>query len=115
MNCIKKLESQVAIVTGAGQGLGEELAKRLDKEGCKIVVADINYDNAKKVTSKLEEAIAVKVDITKENEVENMVNSAINKWGKLDILVSNAGILIAKALIDFSLNEWRKMIDVNLK
>ena len=114
MNCIKKLESQVAIVTGAGQGLGEELAKRLDKEGCKIVVADINYDNAKKVTSKLEEAIAVKVDITKENEVENMVNSAINKWGKLDILVSNAGILIAKALIDFSLNEWRKMIDVNL-
>ena len=114
MNNIKNLESRVAVITGAGQGLGEGLAKRLDKEGCKIVVADINYDNAKRVASELKEAIAVKVDVTNENEIENMVNAAVTKWGKLDILVSNAGILIAKALVDFPLGEWKKMIDVNL-
>lgn len=114
MEQLKKLESRVAIVTGGGQGLGEALAKRLDNEGCKIVVADINYDNAKKVASGLKEAIAVKVDVTNENEVENMVNTAITKWGKLDILVSNAGILIAKELVDFSLSEWERVMDVNL-
>jgi sorbitol-6-phosphate 2-dehydrogenase len=114
MNNIKKLESQVAIVTGGGQGLGKELAKRLAAEGCKVVVADINYENAKKVASELNDAIAIKVDVTIENDVENMVNTAIDKWGKLDILISNAGILIAKGLIDFPLDEWKKMMDVNL-
>jgi sorbitol-6-phosphate 2-dehydrogenase len=112
-NC-KKLESQVAIVTGAGQGLGKELAARLDKEGCSVVVADINFESAKKVGLELKDAIAVKVDVTDEKDVENMVNTAINKWGKLDILVSNAGILIAKAVVDFTLEEWKRMIDVNL-
>ncbi len=114
MKNYKKLESQVAIVTGAGQGLGKELAIRLNKEGCKVVVADINFENAKKVAFELKEAIAVKVDVTDEKDVENMVNIAINKWGKLDLLVSNAGILIAKAVVDFPIDEWKRMIDVNL-
>ncbi len=114
MNVFKRLDGQVAIVTGAGQGLGKELAKRLDKEGCKIVISDINYENANKVAKSLKEAIAIKVDVTNEDEVENMVKSAVEKWGKLDLLVSNVGILIAKAVVDFSLDEWKKMIDVNL-
>lgn len=114
MKNYKKLESQVAIVTGAGQGLGKELAVRLNKEGCKVVVADINFENAKKVALELKDAIAVKVDVTNENDVNDMVQAAVNKWGKLDLLVSNAGILIAKSVVDFPLNEWKRMIDVNL-
>lgn len=109
-----RLQGQTAIVTGAGQGLGEAIAARLDKEGCKVVVADINYDNAKRVADSLSDAIAVKVDVTDEQQVNDMVKAAVDKYGKLDLLVSNAGILIAKAVEEFPAEQWRKMMDVNL-
>jgi len=112
-NC-KRLEGQVAIVTGAAQGLGEALAKRLDYEGCKVVVADINMEKAEKVASELSDAVAVKVDVTNEEQVENMVKLAVDKYGKLDLMVSNAGILIAKPVVEFTVEEWRKVIDINL-
>lgn len=109
-----RLEGQVAIVTGAAQGLGEALAGRLDREGCKVVVADINIESAKKVAESLTDAIAVKVDVTDEQQVEAMVNAAVEKYGKLDLMVANAAILIAKPVVEFPLEQWRKMIDVNL-
>lgn len=112
-NC-KRLEGQVAIITGAAQGLGEALARRLDYEGCKVVVADINMEKAEKVASDLSDAIAVKVDVSNEEMVENMVKSAVNKYGKLDLLVSNAAILIAKSVEEFTAQEWRKMMEINL-
>lgn len=114
MSEFNRLNGKVAIVTGGAQGLGEALVQRLDKEGCKIVVADINYDASQKVASQLTDAIAVKVDVTKEVEVEAMVQAAIDKYGKLDILVSNAAILIAKPVVEFPLEQWKSMIDVNL-
>ncbi|HHV96786.1 MAG TPA: sorbitol-6-phosphate dehydrogenase [Clostridiaceae bacterium] len=110
----KRLEGQVAIVTGAAQGLGEALARRLDYEGCKVVVADINLEKAEKVTSELSDAIAVKVDVTNEEQVENMVKAAVDKYGKLDLMVSNAGILIAKPILEFTREEWQRVIDINL-
>lgn len=112
-NC-KRLGGQVAIITGAAQGLGEALARRLDYEGCKVVVADINMEKAEKVASDLSDAIAVKVDVSNEEMVENMVKSAVNKYGKLDLLVSNAAILIAKSVEEFTAQEWRKMMEINL-
>ena len=109
-----RLKGQAAIITGAAQGLGEALAERLDREGCRVVVADINYEKAKAVAARLTDAIAVKVDVTNEEQVENMVKTAVDRFGKLDLLVSNAAILIAKPVVEFPANEWRKMIDVNL-
>ncbi len=111
---IRRLEGQVAIVTGSAQGLGEALAVRLDKEGCKVIVADINIEKAEKVAANLTDSIAVKVDVSDEEQVENMVKSAVDKYGKLDLLVSNAAILIAKQVTDFSAKEWKKMMDINL-
>ncbi len=110
----KRLEGKVAIVTGGAQGLGEALAQRLDKEGCSVVVADLNLESAQKVASGLSNAIALKVDVCDEDQVEAMVQVAITKFGKLDILVSNAAILIAKAATDFPAAQWKKMMDVNL-
>lgn len=114
MNHVGRLQGKVAIVTGAGQGLGEALAQRLDKEGCKIVVADINYENAKRVAAELANAIAVQVDVTDEQQVEAMVNASVTEYGTLDLLVANAAILIAKPVIEFPVEQWKKMIDVNL-
>lgn len=110
----QRLKGQVAIVTGGGQGLGEALAQRLDREGCKVVIADINLESARKVAGSLKEAIAVQVDVTDEEQVENMVKTAVDHFGKLDLLVSNAAILIAKPVTEFPAEQWRKMMDVNL-
>jgi len=110
----QRLKNQTAIITGGAQGLGEALARRLDAEGCNVVVADINYESAAKVAAELRNAIAVKVDVCDEEQTEAMVAAAVNTFGKLDLLVSNAAILIAKPVTEFPAEQWRKMIDVNL-
>ncbi len=113
MKC-KALDGKVALITGAGQGLGESLATRLFKEGCKTAVVDINYDAVKTLSERLGESVAFKADVTKYEEIEEAVNQTVEKYGRLDIVVSNAAILIAKSIIDFTPDQWRKMIDVNL-
>lgn len=110
----QRLRDQTAVITGGAQGLGEALARRLDAEGCKVVVADINLDSAQKVAAGLSNAIAVKVDVSDELQVEAMVRSAVERYGKLDLLISNAAILIAKPATEFSGEQWKKMMDVNL-
>jgi sorbitol-6-phosphate 2-dehydrogenase len=114
INDIGILEGQVVIVTGGAQGLGEALVQRLDEEGCKVVVADINFESAAKVAAGLKNAIAVKVDVSSEEQVEAMVNTAIEKYGRLDLMISNAAILIAKPVTEFPAAQWQKMIDINL-
>lgn len=110
----KRLLNQVAIITGGAQGLGEALAHRLDEEGCKVAVADINLNSARKVAAGLKDAIALEVDVSNEQQVEAMVDTAVSKYGKVDLLVSNAAILIAKPATDFPGDQWKKMMDVNL-
>ncbi|HHT89935.1 MAG: sorbitol-6-phosphate dehydrogenase [Bacillota bacterium] len=110
----RRLEGQVAIVTGAAQGLGAALAERLAQEGCKLVVADLNLEKATEVAAKLPEAIAAHVDVTKEEMVEAMVDQALREYGRIDLFVANAGIVISGPIEDFEYNSWRKVIDVNL-
>ncbi|MGE5581855.1 MAG: sorbitol-6-phosphate dehydrogenase [Bacillota bacterium] len=109
-----RLEGQVAIVTGGGQGLGEALAQRLDREGCAVAVADINFEAAQKTAAGLREAFAVKVDVSDEEQVEAMVEQTVKRYGALDILVSNAAILIAKPVSEFPAKQWLKILEVNL-
>lgn len=110
----QRLKGQVAVVTGGAQGLGEALAKRLDIEGCKVVVGDINYEAAQKTAEGLTDAIACKVDVSNQEQVEAMVEAAVQKYGRLDLMVSNAAILIAKPITEFPLEQWQKMMDVNI-
>jgi sorbitol-6-phosphate 2-dehydrogenase len=115
----QRLKDRVAIVTGAAQGLGEALAYRLAKEGCDVTVADIKIDKAQEVVKRIEEeykrrALAIKCDVTNEEDVKNMVEKTVEVFGKLDIMVANAGILIAHDITEFPLEDWKKVIDVNL-
>jgi sorbitol-6-phosphate 2-dehydrogenase len=115
----QRLPDRVAIVTGAAQGLGEAIARRLAAEGAHVVVADINEPRAREVAADIEEtsdrrAIPVRCDVTNEDEVAAMVKAAVDTFGRLDILVSNAGILISGDATEFAAEDWRKVIEVNL-
>jgi sorbitol-6-phosphate 2-dehydrogenase len=111
---MRRLEGRVAIVTGGAQGIGKALAQRLNKEGCKLVVADINIEALNNTVADLSDAVAVQADVTNEAQVNAMVDTAVETFGKLDIMVSNAGILIAKPITEFAQSDWEKVIDVNL-
>lgn len=108
------LNGKVAIVTGAGQGLGEAIARRLSAEGCHVAIADMNGEAAEKVAASLPDAMAYTVDVTDEEQVAGLVAATVARWGRLDIMVPNAGILIAEAIEDADVRKWRKVIDVNL-
>lgn len=110
-----RLPNRVAIVTGAAQGLGEAIAHRLAAEGCAVVVADINDEKAQAVAAAIgARARGVRCDVTREDDVAAMVRAGVEAFGRLDLLVSNAGILIAGDIEEFPPAQWRKMIDVNL-
>ncbi len=108
------LQGKIAIVTGAGQGLGEAIARRLAAEGCIVGVADMNGPAAEAVAASLPGGMAFPVDVTNEAQVAAMVEAVVAKHGRLDIMVPNAGILIAEGIEDADVAKWRKVIDVNL-
>jgi len=117
---IMKLKKKVAIVTGAGQGIGKAVAVAFAREGASVVVADLNYLKANEVAELLSEnykvdSLAIKVDISNPDSVNEMANKTIEKYSTIDILVNNAGICKeAVPFEDLSNDEWQKMIDVNL-
>jgi sorbitol-6-phosphate 2-dehydrogenase len=116
---MSRLLDRIAIVTGSGQGLGAAIARRLATEGCHVVVSDIVEDNAVQVAADIEantdrRAFAVKTDVTKESDCEAMVAKAMEAFGRVDILVANAGILKAGDITEFPADAWRLVIDVNL-
>ncbi len=115
----KRLSGKVALVTGAAQGLGEAIAERLACEGAQVSLLDINLDSVRNAADKIKAAsgidtVAFQADITDEAQVWSAFEETIARFGKIDIVVSNAGILIAGAVEDFEAAKWRKVIDVNL-
>ena len=113
-----KLHNQVAIVTGAAQGMGAAIAGRLATEGAKVVLSDINAEKvagvAERVTAANSSALAMKTDVTKEDEVADMVEMAIEHYGTVHILVNNAGILYPTRIDNVTKAEWDEVLDVNL-
>ncbi len=115
----RPLEDRIAVVTGGAQGLGEAICHRLAKEGAHVVVGDINLEGARKVAADIEaqtdrRALGVRCDVTNEEEVAAMIDTTVERFGRLDICVSNAGVLIAGAIDEFPADKWRFVIDVNL-
>ncbi|MFN2203496.1 MAG: sorbitol-6-phosphate dehydrogenase [Caldilineaceae bacterium] len=115
----KPLLDRIALVTGGAQGLGAAISLRLAQEGAHIVVADLNETGAQETAQSIHGATgrrtsAVGVDVTDEAQVAHMVSHVVDVFGRLDILVANAGIVMSGPVDEFDAARWRKVIDVNL-
>jgi len=112
------LSHEKAIVTGASRGLGKEMALALAEAGADVAIADINLEEAKKVVQQIVElgrdSVAIKADISKTQDVENMVKEAKSRFGKIDILINNAGIARIAPAEEMTKEEWDRVLDVNL-
>lgn len=113
-----RLKNKVAIVTGSGRGMGEQIARAYAQEGARLIVSDIDEASAKAVTDSLNsdgmEAIATRTDVRREEDAERMVALAEEAFGQLDILVNNAGISLTKTFLETTKTDMEAQLGVNL-
>lgn len=113
-----KLQDKVCVVTGAASGIGKEIALIYAREGGKIVIADLNLEAAQATAGELKaagkQAMAVAMNVTDEAQVNAGIAEVIAAWGRIDVLVSNAGIQIIHPVEDFPYAEWKKLLSIHL-
>lgn len=112
------LNDKVAIITGAASGIGKEIAFEYAREGAKVVIADLALDAAAATADEISKegrtAMAVAMDVTKEEQVDQGVADTVAAYGGVDILISNAGIQIISPIVDLSREQWKKMLAIHL-
>lgn len=113
-----RLAKKVALITGSGRGIGREMARLFAAEGARVVIADIHEENACRTADELTaaggEAYPLPADISDPEQVESMTQLAAGRWGRLDILVNNAGIGLNVPFLETTLDDWQRVLAVNL-
>lgn len=114
-----RLNGKVAIITGSARGIGKATAEKFLKEGASVVICDISKEQVDTAVYELksisENVVGIKVDVTNRAEVDEMVKFTLEKFGKIDCLVNNAGITADNTLLKMSEEEWDRVININLK
>lgn len=113
-----RLAKKVALITGSGRGIGREMARLFAAEGARIIIADIHEENARQTADQLTaaggEAYPIRADVSDPEQVETMTQLAASRWGRLDILVNNAGIGLNVPFLETTLEDWQRVLAVNL-
>ena len=113
------LRNKIAIITGAGKGIGKETAFDFAREGANLVLVSRTLDDLKKTSRQIEKykvkTLSLTADIALEEDVAKMIKDTMNAFGRIDILVANAGIHLRKTIIDTSVADWDEMMEINLR
>jgi 3-hydroxybutyrate dehydrogenase len=113
-----QLKDKTAIVTGAASGIGKEIARQFVREGARVAIADLNLDAARAAADEINASgsstFAIEMDVTDETQVETAVDEVCRRFGRLDVLVSNAGIQIVSPVDQFAFSDWKKMLAIHL-
>ena len=114
-----KMKDRVCIVTGAASGIGRGIAEKFAAHGAKVAIADLNLDGAKAAAADIDSkhkggALGVGMDVTSEDQVNAGVAEVVRKWGRVDVLVSNAGVQIVHPIVEFPYADWKKMLAIHL-
>jgi 3-hydroxybutyrate dehydrogenase len=113
-----RLKDKVAVVTGAASGIGEQIARTFSRSGARLVIADLDIGGAERVAAELGrdggEAIAVAMDVTSELQVDAGMERAVEVFGRIDVLVSNAGIQIVAPLEELAFDDWKRLLAIHL-
>lgn len=113
-----RLTGKVAIITGAANGMGASEAKLFAQEGAKVIATDINDNVLQEVINEIKEnggdAIGLKHNVTSEDEWKQVIQEAVTHYGKIDVLVNNAGVSSPKTIAQMEMDEWNKVMDINL-
>jgi 3-hydroxybutyrate dehydrogenase len=113
-----RLKNNVALVTGAASGIGKEIARTFVREGAQVAIADVNQAGADATAAELggpeRRAIGIAMDVTSEEQVEAGMTKAVNTFGRLDVLVSNAGVQIVAPLDEFPFAKWKQLLAIHL-
>jgi 3-hydroxybutyrate dehydrogenase len=113
-----RLKDKVAVVTGAASGIGEQIARTFSRAGARLVIADLDIGGAELVAAQLNrdggKAIAVAMDVTSEVQVDSGMGRAVEVFGRIDVLVSNAGIQIVAPLEELAFDDWKRLLAIHL-
>ena len=113
---MERLRGKRAIVTGAGSGIGRAIALRLASEGASVVISDVDEEAASKVASEIDgDALVHKTDVSRSDEVEALVKTAVEAWDGLDVMVNNAGVGVAGTVTNTSEEDYERVMDVCLR
>ncbi len=115
---MNRMEGKVCIVTGAGRGIGKGIARRLLREGGRVLICDINQELLDKTVSELAvegEIEGSVTDVGNRHQVQAMINRVVARWGRVDVMVNNAGIARASAFLDITDADWDQIMDTNLR